>query len=313
VRLVFLGSGAFAVPSLEALLDAGHEVRALVTQPDREKGRGRALASPPTRAVAEARGVPVLQPRRVREPEAQEQLRRLGPELQVVVAFGQILPRAVIDIAPRGTVNVHGSLLPRLRGAAPIQWAIANGDTETGVSTMLIDEGLDTGPVLLQRATPIGPEERASELEPRLARLGAQLLLETLRGLEDGSLRPVPQDPARATLAPLLHKEDGRLDWRRPARELHDRARGFHPWPGAFTSMAGRMLKVLRTRLTEAPPVAADAVPGEVLDVSDQGLLVLCGEGTGLRLVEVQPESRRAMPARAFAAGARLARGARFD
>jgi methionyl-tRNA formyltransferase len=302
VRLVFLGSGAFAVPSLEALLDAGHEVRALVTQPDREKGRGRALASPPTRAVAEARGVPVLQPRRVREPEAQEQLRRLGPELQVVVAFG-----------PRGTVNVHGSRPPRLRGAAPIQWAIANGDTETGVSTMLIDEGLDTGPVLLQRATPIGPEERASELEPRLARLGAQLLLETLRGLEDGSLRPVPQDPARATLAPLLHKEDGRLDWRRPARELHDRARGFHPWPGAFTSMAGRMLKVLRTRLTEAPPVAADAVPGEVLDVSDQGLLVLCGEGTGLRLVEVQPESRRAMPARAFAAGARLARGARFD
>lgn len=313
MRLVFLGSGAFAVPSLEALFDAGHEVRALVTQPDREKGRGRALASPPTRAVAEARGVPVLQPRRVREPEAQEELRRLGPELQVVVAFGQILPRAVIDIAPRGTVNVHASLLPRLRGAAPIQWAIANGDTETGVSTMLIDEGLDTGPVLLQRATPIGPEERASELEPRLARLGAQLLLETLRGLEDGSLRPVPQDPARATLAPLLHKEDGRLDWRRPARELHDRARGFHPWPGAVTSMAGRMLKVLRTRLTEAPPVAAHAVPGEVLDVSDEGLLVLCGEGTGLRLVEVQPESRRAMPARAFAAGARLVRGARFD
>jgi methionyl-tRNA formyltransferase len=313
VRLVFLGSGAFAVPSLEALLDGGHEVKALVTQPDREKGRGRALASPPTRAVAEARGVPVLQPRRVREPEAQETLRRLAPEVQVVVAFGQILPRAVIDIAPRGTVNVHASLLPRLRGAAPIQWAIANGDTETGVSTMLIDEGLDTGPVLLQRTTSIDPEERASELEPRLARLGAQLLLETLRGLEDGSVRPVPQDPARATLAPLLHKEDGHLDWRRPARELHDRARGFHPWPGAFTFLGGRTLKVLRTRLAEAAPGAADAIPGEVLDVSDEGLLVLCGEGSRLRLVEVQPESRRPMPARAFAAGARLAPGARFD
>jgi methionyl-tRNA formyltransferase len=313
VRLVFLGSGAFAVPSLEALLDAGHEVRALVTQPDREKGRGRALAAPPTKAVAEARSVPVLQPRRVREPDAQEVLRRLAPELQVVVAFGQILPRTVIDIAPRGTVNVHASLLPRLRGAAPIQWAIANGDTETGVSTMLIDEGLDTGPVLLQRATSIDPEERASELEPRLARLGAQLLLETLRGLEAGSLRPVPQDSTRATLAPLLHKEDGRLEWRRPARELHDRARAFHPWPGAFTSLDGRMLKVLRTRLPEAPPATAGASPGEVLEVSDEGLLVLCGGGSCLRLVEIQPESRRAMPAHAFAAGARLAPGARFD
>jgi methionyl-tRNA formyltransferase len=313
VRLVFLGSGAFAVPSLEALLDAGHEVAALVTQPDREKGRGRTLASPPTRAVAEARGVPVLQPRRVREPDAQEALRRLAPQVQVVVAFGQILPRAVIDIAPRGTVNVHASLLPRLRGAAPIQWAIANGDTETGVSTMLIDEGLDTGPVLLQRATPIDPEERASELEPRLARIGAELLLETLRALEAGSLRPVPQDAARATRAPLLHKEDGRLEWRRPARELHDRARGFHPWPGAFTSLDGRTIKVLRTRLAEAPLVTARARPGEIVELGEESLLVSCGNGSCLRLLEVQPESRRAMPAAAFAAGARLAPGARLD
>jgi methionyl-tRNA formyltransferase len=313
VRVVFLGSGTFAVPSLEALLDAGHQVAALVTQPDREKGRGRALAPTPTKTVAEVRGVPVLQPRRVREPDAQEALRRLAPELQVVVAFGQILPRSVIDVAPRGTLNVHASLLPRLRGAAPIQWAIANGDAETGVSTMLIDEGLDTGPVLLQSATAIDPEERASELEPRLARLGAELLLETVGGLERGSLQPVPQDSSRATLAPLLKKDDGRLEWRRPARELHNRARGFHPWPGAFTSLGGRVVKVLRTRVAEATPTAPGAIPGEVLEVGDEGLVVLCGEGTGLRLVEVQPESRRAMPAAAFAAGARLAPGARLD
>jgi methionyl-tRNA formyltransferase len=200
VRIVFLGSGSFAIPCLEALLDAGHEVAALVTQPDREKGRGQALAPPPTKPVAERRGVPVLQPRRVREPEAQEALRRLAPELSVVVAFGQILPRSVIDISPRGTVNVHGSLLPKLRGAAPIQWAIANGDTETGVTTMLIDEGLDTGPTLLARATPIGPEETAAELEPRLARLGLRLL-ETVRGLGDGT-RAGPPGGARATPPP---------------------------------------------------------------------------------------------------------------
>ena len=194
MRIVFLGSGAFAIPCLEELLDSGHQVVAVVTQPDRQKGRGKALAPPPLKPVAEARGLPILQPRRVREEEAQAALRELAPELQVVVAFGQILPRSVIDIAPRGTVNVHGSLLPKLRGAAPIQWAIAGGETITGVSTMLIDEGLDTGPVLLQRSLTIGPEETAAELEPRLARLGADVLAETVRGLADGLLEPTPQD-----------------------------------------------------------------------------------------------------------------------
>ena len=189
------------------------------------------------------RGIRVLQPRRVREPEAQEALRSLEPELQVVVAFGQILPRAVIDIAPRGTVNVHASLLPKLRGAAPIQWAIATGETETGVTTMLIDEGLDTGPLLLARSTPIGPDETAAELEPRLARLGAEVLLETVRGLEGGTLVPVPQEAGRATLAPILKKEDGRIDWSAPAAVIACRARGFSPWPGAFTLHEGRLLK----------------------------------------------------------------------
>lgn len=309
MRIVFLGTGAFAVPGFEALLDAGHDVAALVTQPDRERGRGQALAPPPIKPVAERRGVRVLQPRRVREPEAQEALRTLAPELQVVVAFGQILPRAVIDIAPRGTVNVHGSLLPRLRGAAPIQWAIANGDRETGVTTMLIDEGLDTGPLLLSRSLEIGPEETAAELEPRLAHLGAQVLLETVRGLEQGTITPVAQDGARATLAPLLHKEDGRVDWTRGAPETACRARGFYPWPGAFATHEGRTLKLLRVR--EAPP-APGTTPGEVVSVSPDGVRVACGEGTSLLLLEVQPESRRAMPAAAWAAGARLRPGARL-
>lgn len=310
MRIVFLGSGSFAIPCLEALLAAGHEVPALVTQPDREKGRGQALAPPATKPVAERHGIPVLQPRRVREPEAQEALRRLAPDLQVVVAFGQILPRSVIDIAPRGTVNVHGSLLPKLRGAAPIQWAIANGETETGVTTMLIDEGLDTGPTLLARSTPIGPDETAAELKPRLARLGAEVLLETVRGLEAGTLTPVPQDHARATLAPILKKEDGRIDWSTPAAKVACRARGFHPWPGAFTLHEGRLVKALRVR--EAPGVDRDVGAGTVVGVGPDGVTVACGGGTTLRLVEVQPESRRAMPATAWAAGARLRPGARL-
>jgi len=310
LRIVFLGSGSFAIPCFEALLDAGHDVAALVTQPDRQRGRGQAMASPPLRPVADRRGVPVLQPRRVREPEAQEAIARLRPQLQVVVAFGQILPRSVIDLAPLGTVNVHASLLPRLRGAAPIQWAIATGETETGVTTMLIDEGLDTGPTLLARRTSIGPEETAADLEPRLARLGAEALVETVRGLAEGTLVARPQDDTRATLAPMLEKEDGQVDWARAAAEIAHRARGFHPWPGAFTSHDGRLLKVLRVR--DAPGAAVAAAPGTIVGVDPEGVTVACGDGTRLRLVEVQEESRRAMPAAAWAQGARIRPGARL-
>lgn len=310
MRVVFLGSGAFAVPSLEALLDAGHEVAAVVTQPDREKGRGRSLSATPAKEVAERRGVPVLQPRRVKEPAAIEELRALRPDVQVVVAYGQILPRAVIDIPPLRTVNVHSSLLPRYRGAAPIQWAVVNGERETGVTTMLIDEGLDTGPTLLARSTPIGPEETAPELEARLGPLGAEVLLETLDGLARGTLRAQPQDHAQATLAPILKKEDGRLDWSRPAEEIARRVRGLLPWPGTVTHTAEGDLKVLRARV-EAP-ATADAPPGTVLSCGREGILVAAGGGTRLRLLDVQPESRRPMSAAAFAAGARLQPGARF-
>jgi methionyl-tRNA formyltransferase len=309
VRLVFLGSGAFAIPSFEALLDAGHEIAALVTQPDREKGRGLELAPPPLKPVALARGVPVLQPPRVKAPEVAEELRRRSPEAQVVVAYGQIIPRAVFASPPLGTINVHASLLPRHRGAAPVQWAIAEGDPVTGVTTMLIDEGLDTGPTLLARSTPIGPEETAPELERRLARMGADALVETLQGLVAGTVQPKPQDAGRATLAPMIRKEHGVIDWSLPADVLARRVRAFQPWPGTVTSFGGRTLKVLRAR-----PDTGDAAtePGVLLRVDGEGLLVAAGGGTALRLLEVQPESRRPMPAAAFAAGARLQPGARF-
>lgn len=311
MRVVFLGSGAFAVPSLTALLDAGHDVRALVCQPDRQAGRGRAVQPPPTKPVALARGLPVLQPERIKHPAAVETLREHAPELLVVVAYGQILPRAVLQLAPRGAVNVHGSLLPRYRGAAPIQWAIVNGETETGVTTMLLDEGLDTGPTLLASATPIGAHETAAELHDRLAVLGAALLVETLAGLAAGTLEPQPQDAAQASYAPLIQKEDGRLDWQRPAAELERRVRGFHPWPGAFGTCAGRTFKVLRGAVGgAAEPLEPGPGPGHVAGIEGDALVIACGGGTRLHLLEVQPESRRPMTGRAFAAGLRLVPGA---
>jgi len=309
LRVVFLGSGAFAIPSFEALLDGGHDLVALVTQPDREKGRGLALTPPPLKPVALARGVTVLQPPRIKAPDVAEELRRLAPEAQVVVAYGQIIPRAVFATPPLGTINVHASLLPRHRGAAPIQWAIAEGDPVTGVTTMLIDEGLDTGPTLLARSTPIGEDETAPELEQRLAGMGAELLIETLRGLADGVVHPKPQDHARATLAPMIRKEDGAVDWSSSAPALARRVRAFQPWPGAVTALGGRALKVLRARAEAGDAAAA---PGTLLKVDADGIVVAAGDGTRLRLLEVQPESRRPMAARAFAAGARLQPGARF-
>ena len=310
LRIIFFGSGAFAIPSFEALVGARHEIAALVTQPDRERGRGRALTPPPLKPVAEAHGVRILQPARVRDPRAHEELKALAPELQVVVAYGQILPRALLELPAGGTLNVHASLLPAYRGAAPIQWAIVNGETETGVTTMLIDEGLDTGPTLLARRTPIGSAETAGELEARLARLGADVLLDTLRGLSDASLAPQAQDAARASLAPIIRKHDGRIDWSLPAQAIERRVRGFDPWPGAYAFLAGRSLKLLRA--TTAPG-SVGAVPGTVSAVTSEAVVVACGSDTALALLEVQPESRRPMPASAFAAGARVRPGARFD
>ncbi len=305
---MFLGSGVFAVPSLRALVAAGHELAAVVTQPDREKGRGRALQPPPVKPAALELGLPVLQPPRIKSPDALEALRAPRPELQVVVAYGQILPRAVIDVAPRGTVNVHSSLLPRYRGAAPIHWAILDGVPETGVTTMLIDEGLDTGPLLLARRTPIGDEETTPELEARLAVLGAEVLVDTVAGLARGTLEPRPQDHSAASHARMLEKEDARIDWTWTAETIARRVRGLQPWPGTATTHAGRGLKILRAR----PEAGTGAQPGTITAVDSGGVVVACGEGTALRVTEVQPESRRALAAAAFAAGARLAAGDAF-
>ena len=299
MRLVFLGTPVFAVPTLERIVESGHQVLAVLTQPDRARGRGQHAAAPPVKVAALRLGLPVYQPERVRRPEAVEYLRGLAAEAMVVVGYGQIIPQSVIDLAPLGIINVHGSLLPEYRGAGPIQWAILNGDTRTGVTTMRIDAGLDTGDMLLKAETPIGPEENAVELGSRLAVMGADLLVETLRGLETGTITPEKQDSARATYAPLIKKEDGLIDWKRPAAAIHNQVRGLQPWPGAYTGLRGRMLHVWKSR-----PAAGSGAPGCIVSVKPP--VVACGEGR-LQLIEVQMEGRKRMTAADFANGQRLA------
>ena len=303
MRIAFLGTPAFAVPSLDALERAGHAVLAVVAQPDRPAGRDREIREPATKAWARARRVPVLQPEKVRDGRLAAELSRLAPELLVVVAYGRILGPDLLRLAPHGAVNVHASLLPRHRGAAPVQWAIAAGDRETGVTVMQMDEGLDTGDVLLQRAAPVLPEDDADSLARRLSALGGEALVEALSLLEAGRVVPVPQDGARATLAPVLEKEHGRLDFALPAARLADRIRGFRPWPGAFTLLGGRVLKVHRAEAREGAGLA----PGEARP-DEAGLVVGCGEGA-LQLLEVQLEGKRRMLAADFLKGHPVAAG----
>ncbi len=302
MRLVFLGTPAFAVPTLEQVVAAGHLVQSVITQPDRPRGRGRQLAASPVKSAALRLGLPVYQPERIRRPEAVETLRVLAPEAMVVVGYGQIIPQSVIDIAPLGILNVHASLLPRYRGAGPIQWAIANGETRTGVTTMRIDAGLDTGDMLLKEETEIGPEENALELGGRLAEMGARLLVRTLEGLAAGTILPEEQDGSHASYAPLLKKEDGAIDWNRPAAEIHNRVRGLQPWPGCYTTFRGQGLHVWRSRVAAAS--GQDGAAGAVRGV--RPLTVHCGSGA-LELVEVQMEGRKRVPAADFANGQRLA------
>ena len=287
MRLVFLGTPEFAVPALERVVEAGHQVLAVITQPDRPKGRSQELAAPAVKQAALRLGIPVHQPERVRRPEAVAQLQGLAPEAMVVVGYGQIIPQNVIDIAPLGILNVHASLLPKYRGAAPVQWAIARGETETGVTTMRIDAGLDTGDILLQAKTPIDAEETAVGLGARLAGIGAELLVETLRGLASGAITPRKQDGAAATLAPILRKEDGLIDWTLPAAVIHNRVRGFQPWPGAATRFRGKQLRIWRSR----PAGPATGVAGS-LHPGKGRLMVSCGDTMSLELMEVQLEGK---------------------
>ena len=300
MRLVFLGTPAFAVPTLERMVSAGHEVLEVVTQPDRPRGRGQHPAAPPVKETALQLGLPVYQPERVRRPEAVERLRALSPEAMVVVGYGQIIPQTVIDIPPLGILNVHASLLPKYRGAGPVQWAIVRGETRTGVTIMRIDAGLDTGDMLSKVETEIGPEENAMEVGRRLSAMGADLLVETLAALAAGKIVPEKQDDSQATHAPLLKKEDGLIDWSRPAAEIHNRIRGLQPWPGAYTNFRGQTLHIWKAKLAGAVP---DRPPGSILSVKP--LVVACGSLT-LEVLELQLEGRKRLAAAEFANGQRL-------
>lgn len=300
MRIVFLGTPEFAVPSLDALVNAGHTVPAVFTQPDRPKGRGNQLAQSPVKLAALRLGIHVHQPERVRRAESVDLLRSLETDLMVVVGYGQIIPQNIIDLPTHGILNVHASLLPKYRGAAPIQWAIANGEPETGVTIMRIDAGLDTGDMLLNRSTAIGVDETAPELSARLAPTGAELLIEAIEQIEQGSARYEKQDSDAATLAPILKKEDGAVEWSRPAREIYNRLRGFQPWPGAYTSFRGQQLNLTRAQAIEG----SAAVPG-TMRVDKRRLFVDCGRDL-LELLEVQPAGKKRMAVGDFLNGIKL-------
>lgn len=302
MNLIFFGTPEFAVPTLDAIVAAGHTISLVVTQPDRPKGRKQELSPSPVKAAALRHSLPVFQPERIRRPEAQARLSELKPEAMVVVGYGQIIPQSVIDLAPLGIINVHASLLPELRGAAPIQWSIARGFERTGVTTMRIDAGLDTGDILLEWETPIGPDETAPELSARLAAAGADLLVRTLADLCAGRIQPVPQDNSRATYAPVLTKEAGRIDWTHSAQAIHNLIRGFQPWPGAHTSFRGQSLHLWRSRVV--PGDCRELPPGAL--IQNQGVFAVGGDGAVLELIEVQLEGRKKMPAEVFANGHRL-------
>lgn len=309
MRTVFFGSPDFAVPCLDALHDIS-EIIAVISQPDRPAGRGLSVKPPAVKARALELGLDVWQPTRVRTANFAERLSALGADVGVVVAYGRILPGAVLDAPRMGCVNVHASLLPRWRGAAPIQWSIVRGDSETGVTLMQMDEGMDTGPILAKAATPIARNEDAATLSKRLSKMGADLLRAELPRYVAGRLEPTPQDDARATMAPLLGKEHGRIDWNQPAEVVHNQIRGMNPWPGAYADLGRRRIKIHRAIASTLDPEGA--APGEVIALDSEGILVACAKGT-LELLELQESGRRRMDARSFISGRGVAVGDRFS
>ncbi len=311
MRVVFYGTPEFAVPTLEALAAAGHEVALVISRPDKPAGRRMRLTTPPVVEAARRLHLDTAQPKKPGDERGLDRLRALAPEVAVVVAYGRLLPAGLLAVPRHGFVNLHPSLLPRHRGPSPIAWAIASGDVETGATTMLLDEGMDTGPILLQRATAIGPKERTPDLERRLADMGAELVVETLAGLDDGSVAPRPQDDAAATVTPKLDRKMGRIDWGRSSATWANRVRAFDPWPGLHCTFRGARLKV--HGLEVAAPRPGDEPPGTVLDVSAAGIVVRCGSGTAALLTELQREGKKRIPADAFIIGERVARGERFS
>ena len=300
LNLVFCGTPRFAVPTLEKLVEAGFRIQLVVTQPDKPRGRGLELTQSPVKRRALELGLPVMQPDKVKNNEEfRSQLSSLRPEAIIVVGYGRLIPQWMIDLPPMGNINLHASLLPKYRGAAPIQWAIACGEMVTGVTTMKIDSGLDTGDILLQKEIPIEPTDTAETLAPRMASIGAELVRDTLQGLQAGTLHPTSQDNSKASLAPILKKEDGEIDFHRSAEEICNRLRGFQPWPGAYTTFRGKNLQIWEAR-------SSLRVLGEAeFAVEADQLIVGCGKGTALELLEVQPEGKKRMAVRDFVHGYR--------
>jgi methionyl-tRNA formyltransferase len=300
VRLVFCGTPQFAIPTLEQLIAAGHTIELVVTQPDRVRGRDQAPSPPRVKQLAEAAGLPVVQPEKIKNnPELRSRLEAIRPDAIIVVAYGRIIPEWMLQLPRWGNLNLHASLLPKYRGAAPIQWAVANGETVTGATTMRLDQGLDTGDILLQRPLAIDPDQTAEQLFSLLAQSGAGLMLETLQGLEAGTIHPVPQDNAGASLAPILEREDALVDFTRSAGEIYNRWRGFQPWPGAYTFFRGKKLTLHRV----LPAGDAHIPPGELM-VDGGRLFVAAGSGTRLELLEVQVEGKKRLPVAEFLRGA---------
>ncbi|HMU33342.1 MAG TPA: methionyl-tRNA formyltransferase [Pyrinomonadaceae bacterium] len=308
MKIVFMGTPAAAVPTLERIIADGHDVVAVYTQPDRPAGRGNKLSAPPVKEKAIELGIPVFQPEKVRTQEALEVFRSHQADVAVVVAYGRILPAGFLSAYPKGAVNVHFSLLPKLRGAAPVNWAIANGDRTTGITTMKMDEGLDTGDILLQSETQIPPSETAIELMERLAELGADLLAETLVRFDE--ISPVVQAHELATHAPILKRSDGEIDWSLPAEQIANRVRGFQPFPGSFTSFRGEKLTIWAA---EPSSNASSFAPGEIGEIEKGAIIVGCGGETALRITELQQQGRKRLSARDLLNGVHIEKGERFS
>jgi len=320
MRIVFCGTPLFAVPTLKFLVEqSDFEIAAVITQPDRARGRGQEVSFSPVKEAAAEAGIPVHQPEKIRAPEAQELLQTIAPDAIVIIAYGQIIPARLLPIPRLGWINLHASLLPKYRGAAPINWAIVNGETKTGVTSMRIDAGMDTGEMLLQRELEIGPAETAPELAARMSELGAPVMAETLRGLAADTIAGRAQDGAKASMAPMLKREDGRVDWRRPAQEIFNRIRGFAPWPGAYTAFRGQTCHIWGEPASNDLGDAGGedvrgneaATPGSLL-VQRNGLMVRCGGATYLRLASVKVEGRKQISAAEFVNGTHLRSGEHF-
>ncbi len=308
MRVIFMGTPDFAVGTLEEIIKAGHEVVLVVSQPDKAVGRSKALRYTPVKACALEHGIEVYQPQKVRDSECIERLRTYHPDIIIVEAFGQIIPRAILDMPRYGCVNVHASLLPKYRGAAPIQWAVINGDAVTGVTTMRMDEGLDTGDMLISKSVEIGENETAEELHDRLSSLGSEVMRETIAELQAGNLHPVKQDNEKSTYAPILTKELSKIDWNDTAQHIHDKIRGLYSWPGATCEFKGKVIKIHSSRLAGA----CSGKPGEIIE-SGKRLVVSCGDGNAVEILVLQAPGKRAMPVQDFLRGNPIEKGAFFE